>query len=345
MVESIYTVKSLQRDRYHLWDQYVRNHAEGTFFHLSGWKEVLECGLGHQSYFFYVEKDEQVCGVLPLGHVKSRLFSDALISIPFGVYGGILSDNESVFKLLQQAAEQLALELNVDYLELRNMQPKQQGWPTKDLYVTFRKTLEPEPEQNMLAIPRKQRAMVRKGINAGLQGEIDVDIERFYPVYAESVRNLGTPVFPKKYFQMLFEVFNDDCEVLTVTKDAQAISVVMSFYFRDEVLPYYGGGTDAARKYKANDFKYWELMRRSCEKGIRIFDYGRSKLNTGSYSFKKNWGFVPEPLHYQFYLVKSKQLPDINPLNPKYQYFINAWKRLPLPVANVVGPFIAKNLG
>lgn len=120
---------------------------------------------------------------------------------------------------------------------------------------------------------------------------------------------------------------------------------LMNFYYTEEVLPYYGGGTNQARHLKGNDFMYWEVMRRSVEKGIKIFDYGRIKIGTGSYSFKKNWGFQPEPLFYEFHLVKSHALPDINPLNPKYQLFIAAWKRLLLGISQMVGPWLAKDLG
>ena len=130
-----------------------------------------------------------------------------------------------------------------------------------------------------------------------------------------------------------------------VTHQQQDIAGVMSFYFRDEVIPYYGGSLPISRSLKGNDFMYWELMRISCEQGIRTFDYGRSKIGTGSYSFKKNWGFTPEPLNYEYYLVKSDMIPEVNPMNPKYQMFIKAWRKLPLPLANFIGPMLAKNLG
>jgi len=187
--------------------------------------------------------------------------------------------------------------------------------------------------------------MVRKGIKAGLQGEVDSGVERFYAVYAESLRNLGTPVFSRRYLEILQDVFGDACEVLMVLHQGQDVAGVMSFYFRDQVLPYYGGSRPAARQLKGNDFMYWELMRRAAEKGVRLFDYGRSKVGTGSYSFKKNWGFEPEPLHYEYYLVGADQVPQLNPNNPKYRYFIELWKRLPLPLANALGPYLAKSLG
>jgi FemAB-related protein (PEP-CTERM system-associated) len=214
-----------------------------------------------------------------------------------------------------------------------------------DLYVTFRKAIDPDVEKNMNAIPRKQRAMVRKGIKAGLSSETDDGVDRFFSAYAQSVHRLGTPVFSQKYFRTLRDIFGPDCEVLTITQGGRLIASVMSFYFRDEVLPYYGGGTEEARDVAGNDFMYWELMRRSCERGVRTFDYGRSKHGTGSFDFKKNWGFEPQPLGYEYRLVRGKRLPEVNPLNPKYSLAIRIWQRMPLFLANRIGPLISRSLG
>ncbi len=234
----------------------------------------------------------------------------------------------------------------MDYLELRQRAPRNPEWPTRsDRYVTFRRPIHPDPERNLREIPRKQRAMVRKGRAAGLESILDPDTERFYPLYAESVRNLGTPVFPRGYIRLLAEVFGKECEVLTVLHRGRPVSSVLSFFFRDEVLPYYGGSRPAARDLKANDFMYWELMRRAAERGVRTFDYGRSKRGTGSYHFKKNWGFEPEPLFHEYHLVRAEAVPDKSPANPRYRLFVAAWKRLPLPVSRWVGPAIARSLG
>lgn len=327
------------------WDAFVESCPNATFFHLAGWKDVIETAFGHRGYYLLAKSGDEITGVLPLVRIKSWLFGNALISMPFCAYGGVATEDQKARARLEAAACTLAEELKVDYLELRNREARHPDWPTKQLYVTFRKAMEPDPEANMLAIPRKQRAMVRKGIEAGLKGEFDASIDRFYMAYSQSLHSLGTPVFSRAYFNRLQEVFQEKCDILTVTHDGQLVSSVMNFYFRDEVLPYYGGGTRLARQLKGNDFMYWELMRHSCGRGLRVFDYGRSKQGTGSYSFKKNWGFEPSPLYYEYYLVKAKQMPDISPMNPKYQFFINAWKRLPLPVTHVIGPLIARNLG
>ena len=327
------------------WDAFVELCPEATFFHRADWKTVLERAFGHQTHYLYVEQNGEIQGLLPLAQVKSMLFGNTLASLPFCVYGGIIASNDEARVALRDAACELAQQLKVDALEMRNTQASGQDWPTKNLYATFRKEIDADPDVNMKAIPRKQRAVVRKGIKAGLVGEADPGWQRLYRVYSESVRNLGTPVFSANYFRILREVFAKDCNVLMITHQGQDIAGVMSFYFKDQVLPYYGGSVAQARALKGNDFMYWELMRRSGEQGIRIFDYGRSKEGTGPYSFKKNWGFTPEPLSYEYFLVKSKAMPDINPLNPKYRFFVNNWKKLPLPVANFIGPMLSKSLG
>ncbi|PKM11428.1 MAG: peptidoglycan bridge formation protein FemAB [Gammaproteobacteria bacterium HGW-Gammaproteobacteria-3] len=338
-------IKLLEAAATRHWDDFVARHEDATFFHLSGWQDVIERAFGHKTYFYYVEKEGRITGLLPLVHVNSLLFGNALCSLSFCVYGGIVADDDASRQMLDNQACQLAQTLGVDYLEMRNCVQQTPERPHKALYVTFRKELDADLEKNMQAIPRKQRAMIRKGIKAGLVSRIDNDVERLYQAYSESVRNLGTPVFAKKYFRILQEVFKEQCEILTIEQEGQLIGSVMSFYFKDNVLPYYGGGTERARAVQGNDFMYWEVMRRAVEKGIKVFDYGRSKVGTGSYRFKKHWGFEPEPLFYEFHLVKAQTLPDINPLNPKYQLFIAAWKRLPLALSQRLGPWLAKDLG
>ncbi len=328
------------------WDAFVERCPEATFFHRWGWREILESVFGHRTHFLVAERDADLAGVLPLGEVKSWLFGHSLVSLPFCVYGGVAATDPAAVPALHAAARALADALGVDRLELRNRAAREPGWPRQDLYVTFRKAILPEVEANLLAIPRKQRAMVRKGLARGLRSEIDPTVDRFFALYADNVHRHGTPALPRRYFQALQRVFGRDVEVQTVLDASGApVSSVLSFYFRDEVLPYYAGDALAARELAANDFKYWDLMRRGCERGLRVFDYGRSKRATGSFDFKKNWGFAPAPLHYEFVLRKGGAVPQHNPSNPKYRALIALWRRLPRGVANALGPRIVRNLG
>ena len=328
------------------WDAFVAGCTGATFFHKAGWQKIVGEVFRHPTYFLYVERAGFIEGILPLGHVKSVLFGNALVSLPFAVYGGVAANSPEAVKALESEAQAIAKKLGVDHLEFRNLEKRHPEWPTQDLYVSFRKVLAPDVEANMLAIPRKQRAMVRKGIKNGLRSEIDAKVDRFFSLYADNVHRHGTPAMPKRYFEALLKVFGKDCEVLTVVDECgRPLSSVLSFYFRDEVLPYYAGDDLLARDQAANDFKYWELMRLACERGIKVFDYGRSKQGTGSYSFKKNWGFEPKPLYYEYCLYKRDSIPQNNPNNAKYRLLIETWRRMPIGLANWLGPYIVRNLG
>lgn len=328
------------------WDAFVAGCAGATFFHRSAWHGILADVFRHRPHYLLAERAGRVSGVLPLAEVRSRLFGDALVSLPFCVYGGPAADDAATADALIDAAAQLAKSLRVPHLELRDRQTLRPAWPQQSLYVTFRKTLSPDPEANLAAIPRKQRAMVRKGIKHGLRSEIDPDPGRFFDLYADNMHRHGTPPLSRGYFRRLRDAFGADCEVLTVVDPkGRAVSSVLSFYFRDEVLPYYAGDCADARDLAANDFKYWELMRRACERGLRVFDYGRSKRDTGSFAFKHNWGFEATPLAYEYLLLERDSVPENNPLNPRYRMFIALWKRLPRFAVNAVGPHIVRGLG
>ena len=328
------------------WDAYVWTAPGATFFHRFGWLRVIETALKQPCHFLLAERDGRIEGVLPLGEVRSRLFGHTLISMPFCVYGGIVAANEEARQALDQAAQALAEALGVGHLEYRDRDaPAHTDWPGTDLYATFRRALDPEVEQNLLAIPRKQRAMVRKGIKAGLRSEVDHDLRRFYPAYCESWHRLGTPVLPLRYFQLLLEEFGADVDIVCVTRQDEVVCSVMNFYFRDEVWPYYAGITASARLLAGSDFMYWEVMRLAVERGYRLFDFGRSKIGTGAYDFKHNWGFEPQALHYGYHLVRAGAVPENNPNNPKYRLFIKAWQHLPLALVNIIGPQIIRQLG
>ena len=358
-----------------VWEAYVENHGSATFFHRFPWSRVLQRAFGHRAHYLIAEETGVTVGVLPLLEVRSRLFGPSLSSLPFCVYGGVLCDTEEADFALRREAIALADTLGVRSLELRNRAPSASGWPTKELYYTFRKALHGEHAENLKAIPNRQRAMLRKALGEGLFSEEVSDTRRIYRVYSESLRNLGTPVFGRRYLDILQEEFGEYCRVLMIRQapdadllyrkkdnaqlqhdpepgavskfaDAPDVAGVLSFYFRGEVLPYYGGSVTRARSIRgANHFIYWELMRRSVNEGVRGFDFGRSKDGTGAFAFKKNLGFSPDPLPYEYHLAPGARIPDVNPNNPKYRLLVKVWQRLPLPVANTLGPWIAGSLG
>jgi FemAB-related protein (PEP-CTERM system-associated) len=243
------TVRSLRPGDERRWDDLVVAHSRGTFFHLCGWKRVIERAFRYRTYYLVAERGGTMTGVLPLSHVKSLLFGSSLISNAFAVSGGPIATDADSLRMLEAEAVRLMEDLAVPVLELRDFSASRADWPSRsNLYVVFRRALDPSIEGNLKAIPRKQRAMVRKGIRNGLRSEIDHDVDRLYRVYAESVHNLGTPVLPKRYFRVLREEFSTCSDIVTISHNERAVASVLNFYFRDEVLPFYGGGLREAKR-------------------------------------------------------------------------------------------------
>lgn len=331
-----------------LWEQFVAHSAEATFFHRSGWRRAVAEGCGHDGYNLAAWRGDRLVGILPLTHLRSRLFGDALVSVAFGVYGGVVAQDQEAACALGAAAVDLGRQLGVGHVEVRHQHASSAlDWAIKTrLYATFKRAISPSHEENLKAIPRKKRADLRKAIgNTQLRVDSAADVRNFFRVYAESVRNLGTPVFPLSLFEAIKRQFADAVEISAVHGPRGPVAAVMSFYFKDHVLPYFGGATPHARPLHAYDRLYWELMRRAADRGCRVFDFGRSKYGTGSFEYKAYWGFEPMPLQYQYFPLAAAGIPDINPLNPKYRLMIAGWKRLPLSIANLMGPPIARQLG
>jgi len=346
MASSQAAIKELTETDFDRWDAYVASSPDATFFHRAGWKRVIERSFGQRTYFLYAERSNRIEGLVPLAHYKSALFGSGLISNGCCMGGGPIADSEQVHDRLDANADALMESLKAQFLEYRRPVRRHADWAVRDdLYVTYERPIEFKEEDNLKQIPRKQRAVVRKAMTMGLGVKIDSNIDRFYGLYAHTVHRLGTPVFSRAYFRNLMEEFGTDCDVLTVTKDGRPVSSVLNFYFRDRVMPYYTGASDDARELGAADFMYWQLMRHAVERGYKVFDFGRSKVGSGPASFKKNWGFEPVPVVHEYRIAGGGGVPEINPRNPKYRLFIELWKRLPLPVANLIGPHIVRNIG
>jgi FemAB-related protein (PEP-CTERM system-associated) len=318
-------------------EAFVRSRPDGTPFHLPGWLEAVERGCGQKGFHLVAERGGAIVGLLPLTGLRSRLFGSALVSSGFGVGGGILGDGVGE---LAEAAWELAGSRGFASVELRGG-PIPQGWERREgLYFGFERDIAENDEAILQAIPRKQRAEVRRALANGLQVSVGRDLGAHYRIYSESVRNLGTPVFARALFEAALESLDSD--ILTVRSvGGKPLASVLSLYHGDTIYPYWGGGTRAARAARANELLYFALMRHARARGFTRFDFGRSKAGTGAFAFKKNWGFEPKPL---VYAVKGEGR-ETNPLSPRYRLQVAAWKRLPLWLANRLGPPIARGLG
>jgi FemAB-related protein (PEP-CTERM system-associated) len=320
-------------------DGFVRATDGSTPFHLTGWSRAVARGCGQRARYLVAEAaDGALRGVLPLTEMRHPLFGRALVSAGFAVAGGVLGE---AVEPLAAGAWALARRLGCPSVELRGGAAPA-GWTVDaDSYLGFVRPLATSDEAELAAVPRKQRAEVRRALGLDLVVEVGADLADHYRVYAASVRNLGTPVFPAALFRAVAAELDSD--VLTVRHQGQAVASVLSLYHIGTVYPYWGGGTAAARALRANDRMYFALMAHARGRGCTRFDFGRSKAGSGAAAFKKNWGFAPEPRRYAARSEGPRR--EVNPTSPRYAAMVRTWQRLPLPVANLVGPWLARGLG
>jgi FemAB-related protein (PEP-CTERM system-associated) len=327
---------------------FVRSHPRATFFHLPEWTAAVERGTGQKGHYLIAEQGGAVRGVLPLTEIRSLLFGNALVSAGFATGGGILAEDERVAGALANAAWELADRLGCTSAELRGG-PVPEGWQaTAGIYANFERTLPDDAEGLLASIPKRQRAEIRRAQGFPLESSSGTDRrhrDAHYRVYAESVRNLGTPVFPRALFDAMLDAFGDKARIDLVWKDGRPLASMLSFIFGDRCSPYWGGGTREARQWRANDLVYYETLRRGLEAGCTHADFGRSKIGSGPWARKRIWGFEETELTYAVRTADGAAPRAVNPDDPKYRLKVAAWQKLPLWAANRLGPLIARGLG
>lgn len=329
-------------------EAFVRASDGATPFHLPQWVLAMEQGCGQTAHMLVAERGDAIVGVLPANVMHSPLVGRALVSSGFAVGGGILAEDPVIVSELADHAWSLAERLSCPEVELRGG-PIPEGWDTRSgLYANFSRELAADAEADLLSIGRKHRAEIRKSFKNNLSynvGNGPIERDQHYAIYATSVRNLGTPVFPRAMFDAVLDNFGDDADIMVVHHEGQPVSAVLTLYFEKRAMVYWGGGTLQARALRANDFLYISMMEHARQKGCTVFDFGRSKRHSGPYKWKKNWGFEPEPMVYAGRVADGLAPREMNPDSPKYRMQVALWKKLPLPIANRIGPWIAKGLG
>jgi FemAB-related protein (PEP-CTERM system-associated) len=328
------------------WDAFVEECPRGTFFHLFGWREVLERAFGFRTHYLAARRDGRLAGVLPLCEVPTGLRGRCLLSLPFAVEAGVCAADGAAQRTLDDAALHLVAERGAAFLELRDGLEGAEFQVRADTYYRFRRALHANDDDNFAAIPRKQRRMVRVGQRHGLVARSDAsDIAVLHDLYARTVRRLGTPVFARDYFQLLLQTFPGRCDITTVYAGARPVAAVLSFLFRDAIMPYYAGSRRESFRLAANDVMYWELMRDACRRGLRQFDFGRSKQGTGAFAFKRHWGFDAEPLRYRVHAPAGRTFAEHSVNDAGVRLLRWGWRQLPLGLTKLLGPPLVRRFG
>lgn len=337
-------MESLGTKRAQEWDAYVRHQDGGTVFHSLSWKRAVERTYSHRSVYLAALRADRIVGCLPLFHVKSLFLGSMLISVPYAVGGGILADDEEAVKALFHAARNECSARKCRSVELRSERAIVAGIPVVDRYVGFQRALPRRPEEVLGFLPRKARAAARQ---ARERFELSIDygdehVDEVWALYARSMKRLASPVYPLRFLKALVEETPGRHWVSRVRWNGATVAGLITFLFRDRVLPYFIGTTDAAKSCHAANFVYLCTMERAAAEGFRIFDFGRSRRdNQGSYDFKRFQGFEPRPLGYQTYCPPGVAPPASSPSSGRYALIRGAWRCLPLPVANFLGVRLA----
>ncbi|MGH7491967.1 MAG: FemAB family XrtA/PEP-CTERM system-associated protein [bacterium] len=328
------------------WDEFVSRQAEARGPHLSSWKQVIEKSFGHPCYYLAARENGRLRGILPLSHLRSKLFGSFLISMPYLNYGGVLAEDEAARKMLFEHACQLGKQRGAAHVELRHVSAQMANIPTKQHKVSMMLELPEKPETLWDGFKAKLRSQIRKPQKENLKVRLggEDELEGFYHVFAINMRDLGTPVYPIKFFANILAAFPRQAHICTIFLEREPVASGFVFGFRNVLeIPW----ASSLREYNAlapNMLLYWSVLEFAMQQGYRQFDFGRSTMNEGTYKFKEQWGAKPLPLHWQYWLANGGPLPEINPHNPKYQFMIRTWQKLPVGVTRLLGPAIVKNI-
>lgn len=330
-----------------VWDNYVNSHPHATGYHLIAWRHVITAAFGHPAYY-YLAKDSQgrVRGVLPLVYLNSRIFGRFLISLPYFNYGGLLADSSEAKEALLSHATGCASRLEASHIELRHTEPADMLWALKDHKVSMRLDLPQRFEDLMRAFPPKLRSQVRRGEKEGMHarmGSLEL-LDDFYEVFSRNMRDLGTPVYGKDFFKEILSTFPKDVRVCCVYLQGQVLAAGCLYGFRQVIEVPWAASDRRYARIAPNMMLYGSMLQYACEQGYRVFDFGRSSKDSGTYRFKEQWGAKPVQLHWYYWLRDGGPLPELNPQNPKYALAIHAWQNLPLPITTWIGPMLSKYL-
>ena len=337
-------VAELRADEEGEWDAYVLKHPNSTFFHQIGWRNVVQETYKHKPIYLVAKEDGNIKGILPLFFMKSVVFGTKLVSVPFAPYGGVCADDKMAEKMLIEEAKRITDEYDVDYLELRQFNKKDAEFVTNDAYVTLILKLNRNYEVIWNTFRKSMRRYIRKAVENDLKVTINSkNLKDFYNIYTNAMRNLGTPAHSAAFFRNILIEFSENSNIATIEYKDRVISTIFLLYFKDIVIYGWGASLREYLELSPNYLLFWEIIKYSCERGFNFFDFGRSLPDTGVFLFKRGWGAVPKQLYYQYYLNNISKMPDTGQLNPNRQRVAKVWRRLPLRIANVLGPRIRQN--
>lgn len=328
-----------------LWSEYVAQSEKATVAHQIEWREIMQIGLGHQPRYLMCLDQKRVTGLLPMFLVRTWWGKKYLISLPWIDYGGIIADNQAVARELLASATELAKTEAAEFVELRSVNSDQLGLDERTDKVTFKLPLQVDHELLWEGFDAKLRNQIRKADKSGLTTEFVASdgLNDFYRVFSRNMRDLGTPVWGRRFFEEIFTRLSERASLILVRKERRVIAAGLVLKFKGSLYVPSASAYRDSLKFCPNHALYWKVIKSGCEDGMVSFDFGRSSTDSNTFRFKKQWVPKPTQLTWQYHLHLSQTMPQINPDNPKYRLMINLWRKMPLPLANWLGPKVIRN--
>jgi serine/alanine adding enzyme len=329
-----------------VWDAYVARHPDASAYHDHSWGTLIHDVFGHDTHYLAVRRGERIAGVLPLVRLKSWLFGDFLVSVPYFNYGGVLADSADDRDALLAAASDLARELGVSHVELRHQANEPAAWPSRTDKVAMVLALPPGAEAFRKQLPTKLRSQTKRAVRENATttfGGAEL-LDEFYAVFAENMRDLGTPVYPQRFFAAILDKFAARSTLAVVRHGGGPVACAFLIEHRGTMEIPWASSLRRVNHLSMNMFMYAQVLERAADRGVAHFDFGRSTMDSGTFRFKSQWGAVPRQLYWHYWLKSGGEPPRINPDNSKYRLAVSAWQRLPLAVATWLGPHLVKNL-
>lgn len=329
------------------WEEYVKSAPASTLYHHIGWKEIVEKSFGRKTYYWYAEdRLGHIRGVFPAVHLKSFFFGNFMVSLPYFNYGGICAEEDSVRTALLEEVVRWAEKEGLSHIELRQESPLNIGLPYKTAKVSMRLSLPASGDELFKTFGAKLRSQVRRPTKDGMISKIGKrdELDSFYAVFSENMRDLGTPVYPKAFFKNILEAFPETSWICTVYQGSLPVASGFLIGFREMIEIPWASSLKAYSRSSPNMLLYWAALGFACERGYRLFDFGRSTPGEGTYKFKEQWGAKAVPLYWHYWMKNEGALPELNPKNPKYAAAIQLWKKLPVGLTKLIGPSIVRNL-
>ncbi|MFH2035013.1 MAG: FemAB family XrtA/PEP-CTERM system-associated protein [Candidatus Zixiibacteriota bacterium] len=327
------------------WDSYVQDSTSATIAHQAGWRKVINKSLGHKPVYILAMENGKIAGILPIFKIKTWWGTRSIVSIPWLDYGGVIADSEEIaLKLLLRAGE-ITREYKAEFIEYRSIQTADPDLPVSREKVSFWLELEKDSDALWKRFDGKLRNQIRKSDKSGLTTTLGgtEQIASFYEVFSHNMRDLGTPVWGRDFFENILNEFSDDAKIILVKSADKVIAGGLVLYFKDRIYVPSASSYRDYIKMCPNHALYWSLIKSGCEQGYKYFDFGRSGINSNTYNFKKQWCPESTQLNWQYYLNTLNEIPTVNPTNPKYHLIINIWRKLPISVANFLGPKVIRN--